>query len=140
MCGKCLNMTSCAGVNAAICISSVRESTSKRSAFDFTHCNILCRWRHLLLLGAVIHESHSPISPDWHPYTLLWITQPLRNRIIQNLLLKLPHIYLRHHLATLYSIHQTTLHIRTNRTDNNIVLRGQFHCPWLQQQHNRNNR
>ena len=28
-------------------------------------------------------------------YTLLWITQPLLNRIIQNLLLKLLHIYLR---------------------------------------------
>ena len=50
-------MTRCAGVNAAICISSVRESTSKRSAFDFTHCNRLCRWRHLLLLSEVILKA-----------------------------------------------------------------------------------
>lgn len=89
-----LNMTSCVGVNAAIYISSACESSFKRSAFAFARCKKLCIWRHLLLLSAVIHESHSPIPPDWHHYTLLWITQPLLNRIIQNLLLKLSHINL----------------------------------------------
>lgn len=59
VCGIRLNMTSCAGVNATICISSVRESTSKRSAFDFTHCNRLCRWRHLLMLSEVILKAHA---------------------------------------------------------------------------------
>ena len=64
--GLRLNMTSCVGVNVAIYISSVRESSFKRSAFAFARCKKLCIWRHLLLLSAVIHESHSPISPDWH--------------------------------------------------------------------------
>lgn len=59
VCGIRLNMTSCAGVNATICISSVRESTSKRSALDFTHCNRLCRWRHLLMLSEVILKAHA---------------------------------------------------------------------------------
>ena len=59
VCGIRLNMTSCAGVNATICISSVRESTSKRSAFDFTHSNRLCRWRHLLMLSEVILKAHA---------------------------------------------------------------------------------
>ena len=59
VCGIRLNMTSCAGVNATICTSSVRESTSKRSAFDFTHCNRLCRWRHLLMLSEVILKAHA---------------------------------------------------------------------------------
>ena len=87
-------ITSCAGVNAAIDKSSACKSSFKRSAFAFARCKKLCIWRHLLLLSAVIHESHSPIPPDWHHYTLLWITQPLLNRIIQNLLLKLSHINL----------------------------------------------
>ena len=59
-------ITSCAGVNAAIYIRSVHKSSFKRSAFAFARCKKLCIWRHLLLLSAVIHESHSPIPPDWH--------------------------------------------------------------------------
>ena len=38
-----LNMTSCAGVNAAIYIRSVHKSSFKRSAFAFVDCNKLCR-------------------------------------------------------------------------------------------------
>ena len=58
-------ITSCAGVNAAIDKSSACKISVKRSAFAFARCKKLCIWRHLLLLSAVIHESHSPIPPDW---------------------------------------------------------------------------
>ena len=47
-------------------VASVHKSSFKRSAFAFARCKKLCIWRHLLLLSAVIHESHSPIPPDWH--------------------------------------------------------------------------
>ena len=44
--------SSCAGVNAAICIKAVLENSFKLSAFVFQHRNKLCRWRHLLPLSA----------------------------------------------------------------------------------------
>ena len=57
-------ITSCAGVNAAICIRAVLENSFKRSAFVFQHRNKLCRWRHLLPLSAVLMRAYA-VDGHW---------------------------------------------------------------------------
>ena len=57
-------ITSCVGVNAAICIRAVLGNSFKRSAFVSQHHNKLCRWRHLLPLSAVLMRAYA-VDGHW---------------------------------------------------------------------------